>query len=154
MLQNLDDADCRILRALQVDSSRPVSQLAEQVGLSHAPCWRRLQRLRNEGFIKREVAILDRAKLGWELEFFVQVRLNAHGRSAINEFISSVVEHEQVIGAYIVLGSIDLMLHVIARSIQDYEKFFMEHLSKATGVHEANTMTLLTELKSDTAVPV
>lgn len=154
MSQILDEFDRKILRELQRDSSRPVTQIADAVGLSQAPCWRRLQRLRNDGFIEREVAVLDREKLGWELEMFIFVRLNAHGRATINEFTDSVLGHEQVIGAYIVLGNVDLMLHVVARNIRDYERFFMEHLSQASGVHEVNTMTLLSQLKRATEVPV
>ena len=154
MEQSLDELDCKILAELQRDSSRPVTQLAEAVGLSHAPAWRRIQRLRKDGFIDREVAILDREKLGWDLELFVLVKLNATARAAINEFASSILEHEQVIGCYLVLGNIDLVLHVIARNIRDYERFFLEHLSQATGVHEANTITLLSRLKDSTAVPI
>jgi Lrp/AsnC family transcriptional regulator len=152
--QGLDEFDCKILKEVQRDASRPVTQLAEAVGLSHAPCWRRLQRLRSDGYIDREVAILDREKLGWSLELFVLVKLNANARAAIKDFTSSILEHEQVIGCYLVLGNIDLILHVIARNIRDYERFFMEHLSQATGVHEANTMTLLSSLKDATEVPV
>lgn len=154
MAQELDEFDRRLLRELQEDSSRPVTQLAEAVGLSHAPAWRRLQRLRSEGYIEREVAMLDREKLGWDLELFVLVKLNATARATIKEFASTVLEHEQVIGCYLVLGNVDLILHVIARNIRDYERFFMEHLSQATGVHEANTITLLSRLKGGTAVPV
>lgn len=154
MEQSLDEFDCRILRELQKDASRPVTQLAETVGLSHAPAWRRIQRLRKDGFIDREVAILDRAKLGWDLELFVLVKLNATARAAINEFASQILEHDQVIGCYLVLGNIDLVLHVVARNIRDYERFFLEHLSQATGVHEANTITLLSRLKDSTAIPI
>jgi Lrp/AsnC family transcriptional regulator len=154
MEQKLDEFDCKILSELQKDSSRPVTQLAESVGLSHAPAWRRLQRLRAEGFIDREVAILDREKLGWDLELFVLVKLNATARADINAFAASILEHQQVIGCYLVLGNIDLVLHVIARNIRDYERFFLEHLSQATGVHEANTITLLSRLKDGTAIPI
>jgi Lrp/AsnC family transcriptional regulator len=154
MEQKLDEFDCKILSELQKDASRPVTQLAESVGLSHAPAWRRLQRLRAEGFIDREVAILDREKLGWDLELFVLVKLNATARADINAFAASILEHQQVIGCYLVLGNIDLVLHVIARNIRDYERFFLEHLSQATGVHEANTITLLSRLKDGTAIPI
>lgn len=154
MEQHLDEFDCHILRELQKDASRPVTEIAEAVGLSHAPAWRRIQRLRKDGYIEREVAILNREKLGWDLELFVQVKLNATARADINAFASSILEQEQVIGCYLVLGNVDLVLHVIARNIRDYERFFLEHLSQATGVHEANTITLLSRLKDDTAVPV
>ena len=67
----LDEADRRILRELQRDSSRTITELADAVGLSHAPCWRRVQRLRADGYIVRETATLDRSKLGYDVEFFI-----------------------------------------------------------------------------------
>lgn len=72
MQKIIDDADRRILRELQRDSSRTVTEIAEAVGLSHAPCWRRIQRLRSEGIILGEAAIVDRSKLGFDLEFCLE----------------------------------------------------------------------------------
>ena len=149
----LDDSDRRILRELQRNSSRTVTDIAEAVGLSHAPCWRRIQRLRSEGFIEREVAIVDRSKMGWDVEFFVYLKFSAHGRESINEFRRSIVEHERVIGAYIVLGNFDLMLHVVARSIRDYQEFYLAHLSGLSFVGDINSMTVMATLK-EAQVPV
>ena len=139
---------------MQRDSSRPVTQLAEAVGLSHAPCWRRLQRLREDGYIQREVAIVDRARLGWEMELFVHVRLNAHGRATVAEFTEAMKRHDQVIGCFVLLGNVDILLHIVMRDMADYERFFFEHLSKAPGVQEANSMPLMTEVKRTTMLPV
>src|SRR5580765_6716164 len=97
MQKILDDADRRILRELQRDSSRTVTQIAEAVGLSHAPCWRRIQRLRSEGIILREAAVLDRSKLGFDLEFFVYLKFSMQGRANVPEFRRRIIQHEQVI---------------------------------------------------------
>ena len=88
--------------------ARPLTQVAEAVGLSHAPCWRRIQRLRSEGYIEREVARLDRDKLGWEVELFVFLKMSPYGRSTIREFRQWIVTHEQVIGTYVLLGNFDI----------------------------------------------
>lgn len=149
----LDEIDRRILRELQKDNSRPVTQLAEVVGLSHAPCWRRIQRLRADGFITREVATVDRNKLGWDLEFMVFLKMSPDGRATVKEFRAAIVKHERVIGAYIILGSYDLMLHVVARNMGDYERFYLEHLSGSGKLSEINSMTILSRLK-ETDVPV
>jgi Lrp/AsnC family transcriptional regulator len=143
----LDEADLRILREVQRDSSRPVTQLAESVGLSHAPCWRRLQRLRSEGFIAREMAVLDPLRCGFGIELFVFVRMNAHGRGKLAEFREEITSHPQVIGVYVLLGSIDAMLHVVARDMRDYERFYMEHLAQSPALAEINSMTVLSHLK-------
>lgn len=149
----LDDADRRILRELQRDSSRPVTEVADAVGLSHAPCWRRIQRLRAAGYILREAAIVDRSKLGWELEFFVYLKFSLQGRANVPEFRRRIIEHERVIGAYIVLGNHDLMLHVVARNMQDYQDFYLEHLSGRPDLGDINSMTVMATLK-EAQVPV
>ena len=86
MQKMIDDPDRRILRELQRDSSRTVTEIAEAVGLSHAPCWRRIQRLRSEGIILGEAAIVDRSKLGFDLEFFIYLKFSMEGRANVPEF--------------------------------------------------------------------
>ena len=143
----LDEADRRILRELQRDSSRTVTEIAEAVGLSHAPCWRRIQRLRSDGYVLREAAILDREKLGWEIEFFIYLKFSMQGRANVREFRRNIIEQEEVIGAYIVLGNFDLMLHVAARNIRDYQRFYLEHLSGSPDLGDINSMTVMQTLK-------
>ncbi len=75
MQHKVDRVDWAILAAVQEDSSGSTAQLAERVGLSQAPCWRRLQKLKARGFIRREVALPDAEKLRWQLPLLVQVRL-------------------------------------------------------------------------------
>jgi Lrp/AsnC family transcriptional regulator len=149
----LDGADRRILRELQRDSARSVAQIAEIVGLSHAPCWRRIQRLRADGYIVREAAILDWQKIGWELELFVFVKASPHGRANIEEFRRTVMQHERVIGYYIMMGSIDAMLHVVAKNMRDYNEFYLEHLATLPHISEISSMTVMSKLK-DADIPV
>jgi len=143
----IDDADRRILRELQRDSSRTVSEIADAVGLSHAPCWRRIQRLRSAGYILREVALLDRAKLGWELDVYVFVKVSAHGRANSPEVLRWITAHEQVVGTYVLMGNVDMMLHVVARNIRDYREFFNEHLAASPYLSEINSMTVMATLR-------
>lgn len=153
MQKLLDDADRRILRELQHDSSRTVTQIAEAVGLSHAPCWRRIQRLRSEGIIQREIAVVDRAILGWDIEFFVYLKFSAQGRPTVKEFRNQIIQHERVIGAYIILGNHDLMLHVVAQNMRDYQEFYLQHLSGSPHLSDINSMTVMATLK-ESQVPV
>lgn len=148
----IDDTDRRIIRELQRDCSRTVTEIADAVGLSHAPCWRRIQRLRSAGYIVRESAVVDRSKLGWELEFFIYLKFSMQ-RSNVPEFRARIIRHERVIGAYIVLGNFDLMLHVVAQSMQDYQEFYLEHLSGRPELGEVNSMTVMATLKEG-LVPV
>jgi Lrp/AsnC family transcriptional regulator len=145
--------DRKLLAAVQEDASRSTSELADHVGLSQAPCWRRLQKLREQGFIKGEVAVLDRQKLGWTMQLLVQVQLSQHGRANVEDFTREMAKHERVLDCFIMLGSVDAVLRVVARDIADYERFFFDHLSQAPGVREANSMVVLTEAKSTMKIP-
>ncbi len=139
---------------MQEDSSRSTNEVAELVGLSQAPCWRRLQKLREQGYIRGEVALLDRRALGWTVQLLVQVQLTAHGRAHVEEFTSEMARHDRVLDCFIMLGSVDAVLRIIARDIADYERFFFDVLSQAPGVREANSMVVLTEAKSTTKLPI
>ena len=150
----LDLHDRRLLAAVQEDSSRSTNELAERVGLSQAPCWRRLQKLREQGYIRGEVALLDRQALGWTVQLLVQVQLTAHGRAHVEEFTKEMARHDRVLDCFIMLGSVDAVLRIVARDISDYERFFFDVLSQAPGVREANSMVILSEAKSTTKLPV
>jgi Lrp/AsnC family transcriptional regulator len=153
MERSLDDTDRRILRELQRDSSRPMTEIAEAAGLSHAPCWRRIQRLRAEGVIKGETVVLDAEKLGWETEIFVLLKISPEGRANIDEFRHSMMKHERVLSYSILLGNVDAMLHVVARNMRDYNRFYLEHLSSSPYISEINSMTVLSRLK-DASLPL
>jgi Lrp/AsnC family transcriptional regulator len=150
----LDSTDKGLLTAVQEDSSRSTNEVAELVGLSQAPCWRRLQKLREQGYIRGEVALLDRRALGWTVQLLVQVQLTAHGRAHVEEFTTEMARHDRVLDCFIMLGSVDAVLRIIARDIADYERFFFDVLSQAPGVREANSMVVLTEVKSTTKLPI
>ena len=154
MEHKLDRYDRAILAAVQDDASLSTVDLAERVGLSQAPCWRRMHKLRQEGYIRKEVTLLDRAKLGWKLQILVQIHLSAHGRAHVQAFTDAMVQHDRVLECLIMLGSVDAILRVVAVDMQDYERFFFDHLSQAPGVREANSMVILSEAKFTTNLPV
>lgn len=154
MPEPLDSYDRRILRALQEDASLSTAAVAEIVGLSASPCWRRIDRLEREGYIKRRVALLDRRKIGLRAQVFALVKLNAHGRANLDEFAASIHELPEVLECYVLMGTVDFMLRVVAADIEAYERFFFEKLSRLPGVQEINSTVALSEIKSTTALPV
>ncbi|SDA10643.1 Lrp/AsnC family transcriptional regulator [Sphingomonas sp. NFR15] len=154
MLDKLDSYERKILRVLQADASLSTAAVAEAVGLSASPCWRRIDRLERDGFIKRRVAILDRKKLGLNAQIFAQVKLNAHGRAHLDEFASAIRDFPEVLECHVLMGSMDFMLRVVAADIEAYERFFFEKLSTLPGVNEINSIVALSEIKSTTALPV
>ncbi len=154
MSEDLDVYERKILRVLQDDASLSTAAVAEMVGLSASPCWRRIDRLERDGFIKRRVAIVERRKVGLNAQIFAQVKLNAHGRANLDEFAAAIREFPEVLECHVMMGSVDFMLRVVAADIEAYERFFFEKLSRLPGVQEINSTVALSEIKSTTALPV
>ena len=150
----LDTYERRILALLQEDASLSTAAIAEKVGLSQSPCWRRIDRLERDGFIKRKVALVDRRKVGLSAHIFAQVRLNAHGRANLDEFAAAIRSFPEVLDAYVLMGKTDFMLRIVARDIDAYERFFFDKLSRLPGIQEINSTVALSEIKSTTELPI
>ncbi|MBT0671352.1 Lrp/AsnC family transcriptional regulator [Novosphingobium profundi] len=153
-MSDLDPYERKILRELQRNASQTTAEIAEKVGLSSSPCWRRIDRMEREGIIQRRVAIVDREKVGLNAHVFVQVKLNAHGRANLDEFASQIREFPEVLDCYVMMGSIDFMIRVVAEDIMAYERFFFGKLSQLPGVQEVNSIVALSQIKSTTELPI
>jgi Lrp/AsnC family transcriptional regulator len=150
----LDEYERRILAYVQEDCAMSTAELAERVGLSASPCWRRLDRLERDGVIVRKVALVDRRKVGLNAQVFAQVKLNAHGRAHLDEFSAAIKAFPEVLECYVLMGPVDFLLRIVARDIEAYERFFFDKLSALPGVQEINSTIALSEIKSTTALPV
>lgn len=150
----LDSYERKILTILQEDCTLSAAEIADRVGLSTTPCWRRIQRLREAGIIARQVAIVDRRKIGLNAQIFAQVKLNAHGRQHIDEFTAAIRAFPEVLEAYVLMGPVDFLLRIVAEDIEAYERFFFDKLSPLQGVQEINSIAALSEVKSTTALPL
>lgn len=150
----LDSFERKILRELQRDASQTTAEIAEKVGLTPSPCWRRIDRLEREGLIRKRVAVLDRRKVGLNAQVFAQVKLNAHGRANLDEFSAAIRGFPEVLEAYVLMGTMDFMLRIVAKDIEAYERFFFERLSKLSGVQEINSTFALSEIKATNELPI
>lgn len=153
-MTELDRYEKKILRELQRDANQTTAQIAERVGLSASPCWRRIDRLEREGYIRKRVAIVDRRKVGLNAHVFAQVKLNAHGRANLDEFGETIRGFPEVLDAYVLMGTMDFMLRIVAKDIDAYERFFFDQLSKLPGVQEINSTVALSEIKATTELPL
>ncbi|MDK2760771.1 MAG: Lrp/AsnC family transcriptional regulator [Sphingopyxis sp.] len=153
-MTDLDPFEIKILRELQRDANQTTAEVAERVGLSVSPCWRRIDRLEREGFIRKRVAIIDRRKVGLNAHVFAQVKLNAHGRANLDEFSEAIRGFPEVLDAYVLMGTTDFMLRIVARDIDAYERFFFDRLSNLPGVQEINSTVALSEIKATTELPL
>ncbi len=150
----LDRVDLDIIRLLQKDADLSAAAIGEKIGLSQSPCWRRIQRMRDEGFIKGQVMIFDRKKLGFKIMIFAQVKLTAHGRSKVPEFAETIRKFPEVQECHLVLGNVDFLLRIVARDIEEYEHFFFEKLSHLPEVQEVHSNIVLSEIKYTTELPI
>jgi Lrp/AsnC family transcriptional regulator len=150
----LDRTDVALLRALQDDATVPTGTLAEQVGLSQSPCWRRIRRLEQEGAIVRRTAVLDRARLGFDVEVFVRVRLSERGLKATELFEQQVLECPEILECHMLLGEIDYRLRIVVQSLAEYEVFLREKLSRLPGVRDIESSIVISTVKNTTALPL
>jgi Lrp/AsnC family transcriptional regulator len=150
----LDAFDRRILALVQDSAELSTAEIAERVGLSQSPCWRRIQRLKEEGVIRRQVTLLDRKKIGLNAQIFAQVKLDAHGRTNLTEFSEAIRDFPEVLECYVLMGAVDFLLRIVTADIEAYERFFFEKLSMVPGIQEVNSIVALSEIKSTTVLPV
>ena len=153
-MNDLDDADMRILRALQADSRRSTAELAELIGLSQPACWRRVQRLRDSGVIRGEAAILDREKLGFGATVFALVKLSSVGRANLADFSEAIRGLPEVVECHVVMGAYDFLLKIVTRDIHAYERFFFERLSALAEIQDVTSSVALSEIKTGPALPI
>jgi Lrp/AsnC family transcriptional regulator len=150
----LDHIDMKILTLMQQDSSLSTAEVAERVGISQSPCWRRIQRMHEDGFIKGQVALVDRLKLGYSMLIFAQVKVTRLSEAERAEFFRAVEEVPEIIECYTVFGEMDAMLKVLAPDVVWYQDFIFTVIMKLPGVTDVRSIVTLVETKRTTAVPL
>lgn len=150
----LDKVDRQILSILQSDGSLSASQVAERLGMTPPPCWRRIRRLKDEGILSKQVWLVDPAKIGLGVTIYAMVRLVTHDKTATTAFREKVQTYPEVQECYILLGSVDVLIKIVVVDIKAYEEFFYNHLSQLPGVREVTSSAVLTKVKDTTALPI
>ncbi|HEY2112827.1 MAG TPA: Lrp/AsnC family transcriptional regulator, partial [Dongiaceae bacterium] len=120
----LDKFDRRILVLLQQDAAIPVAELAEKVGLSASPCWRRVQKLEAEGYIRGRVVLLDAHKMNLGVTVFAAIRTNQHSVKWLEAFSKAVVGIPEIVEVYRMSGQIDYMLRIVVPDIAAYDRVY------------------------------
>ena len=153
-MNEVDDADRRILRAMQADSSRSTAEIAEIAGISQPACWRRIQRLRESKIILRETAVLDRERLGFGAQVFALVKLSTVGRANLAGFAEKIRALPEVTECHVLMGSADFLVKIVTKDIYAYERFFFERLSSIEGIQDVNSCVALSEIKTPGGLPI
>lgn len=154
MSLRLTPTDKAILELIQQDAGLSTAEIAEKVGLSQSPCWRRIRRLEEAGVIKRKVALLDHAALGMEVVAFVSVKLSEHGRRNLEDFESRVSGLPEVLECFTVTGDVDYILKIVAKDIRHFESFLRNRLMTMTMIRETHSAIAVTEIKDTTELPL
>ena len=150
----LDEFERLILRVLQKDGRASTQDLSDAVGLSPSPCWRRVKRLQDEGFITRYAAILDRKKLGLHALAHVQVSLVDHSEETIEVFRKFVEQSDQVLECSSITGDFDFILKIAATDPEALETFIMRKILRLGVVRTTTTNFILRQLKVSGALPI
>jgi DNA-binding Lrp family transcriptional regulator len=150
----LDRASRSILRELQQDTRRSQQVLAERVGLSATPVWRRIRELEVGGVIRRWVALLDREKLGLGTCVLANVSLERHVEGVVDGFERRVRACPEIIECYGITGEADYLIKVVVPDMKAYDRFLHEVVFRIDGVASIRTNVVLREVKYETALPV
>lgn len=147
----IDKFDLRILDVLQRNSRATLQEVSEQVGLSPTPCWNRVKKMEAAGVIQRYTIKIDQAALGYADTVIVQLTLNSHTDSMIEDFGKAIEGIPEVLEAFLVSGDYDYIVRIAVRDTRDYERLLRERLYKIPGIRHSKSSFVLRTLKlSDT----
>jgi len=153
-IAELDVVDRRILAVLQENARISNVDLAEQVGMSPSPCWRRVKTLEDSGVIAKHVSLVDPAAVGLPVSVFVQVTLERQIETALETFEQTVLARPEVMECYLMTGDSDYLLRVVVADLSAYERFLMDHLTRLNGVASIKSSFALKQVKYRTALPL
>jgi Lrp/AsnC family transcriptional regulator len=149
----MDATDGKILQLLQTDASLTVKQIAAQIPLSVTPCWKRIQRLEAQGFIRSRVALLDPVKVNANVTVFVAIRTDHHSREWIECFDKVVNDLPEVMEAYRMSGEVDYLLRVAIDSIAAYDRFYKTLIDRIE-LSNITSSFAMEQMKYTTALPI
>ena len=152
--QDWDKKDLRILKILQEQARISNSDLAQRVGLSPSPCWRRVRALEEAGVIQQYVALVSAKSVGLPINVFATVTLDKQIESALEAFETSVTKRPEVMECYLMTGEFDYLLRVVVPDLEAYEHFLLEHLTRIKGIASIKSSFSLKQVCYKTTLPL
>lgn len=153
-MPELDRVDRALLRLLQIDGRTPISRLAAEVSLSETPCWRRVKRLEQSGFINGYKARIDRSKVGFDIVVFVHLAVNVHSVDATRDFERRILSCPQVVMFHNVSGEHDFLLRVVVRNLDEYSRFIEHELRPITCIMDIRSAFSLRDIGGEIDLPI
>ena len=154
MPEALDSVDARILDLIQHDAALSVAEIAERVGLSSSPCWRRIKRLEDVGVIRGRVTLLDREQLGLSFEVYAEIKLSLPTKENLEAFERAVVRWPEVTQCATVTGGMDYVLRVVTRDMHAFDDFLRDRLLSLGLVSNVESRIVVRSVKNATTVPL
>ncbi|MEP3422270.1 MAG: Lrp/AsnC family transcriptional regulator [Erythrobacter sp.] len=149
----LDSKDWAILKALQADSSSSIQSVADAVGLSVNPCWRRIKRMEESGVIARRVALVDPAKAGAATCVFVTIRTRRHDAEWLAAFNGAIADIDEIMECHRMAGDIDYMLKLRVADIGGYDRIYQKLIRRVPDLADVTASFSMEEMKTTTALP-
>lgn len=154
LTEALDPVDARILELIQNDASLSVAEIAERVGLSPSPCWRRIKRLEDAGIILRRVTVLDPERLGLGFEVYAAVKLSLPNKDNLEAFEAAILKWPEVVQCATVTGREDYMIRIVTRDMHAYDAFLRDKLMALDLIAGIESRIVVRAVKNTTAVPL
>jgi DNA-binding Lrp family transcriptional regulator len=151
---DLDEIDYRILQFLQSDGRISNVELADRVGLSPAPCLRRVSVLEKSGVIRKYVALVNARAVDLAVTVFVQISLDLQVERRLEIFENAIMKRPEIVECYLMTGDSDFLLRVVVPDVEAYERFLQETLTRIEGVARIKSSFALKQLKYSTALPL
>jgi len=149
----MDRIDKRILTLLQQDATTPVAEIGKKVGLSTTPCWRRIQKLEEDGVITKRVAVLDPKSVNAMVTVFVSIKTNSHNAEWLKRFSEVTSQFPEVVELYRMSGDVDYLLRVVVPNIQAYDEFYQQLINKVD-ITDVSSSFAMEQMKYTTQLPL
>ena len=154
MPYSFDRTDRRILQVIQEDARISNTELADRIGLSPSPCWRRVRTLEDNGVIERYVTLVNAKAVGLPITVFATVALQKQVEPALESFEKAVMERPEVMECNLMTGEFDYLLRVVVPDLVAYERFLMDHLTRIKGIASIKSSFSLKQVSYKTALPL
>jgi Lrp/AsnC family transcriptional regulator len=149
----LDEMDIKILRILQENCTVSVSELGKRVGLSTTPCWRRIQKLEDDGVIRARVALLEPKAVNVGVTVFVAITTSQHSKDWLERFHAAVVDFPEVVEFYRMSGQVDYLLRVVVPDIGAYDNFYKRLIARIE-LSDVSSSFAMEQIKFTSALPL
>lgn len=148
----LDSIDINILNILQLDATMPIQALADEVGLTNNPCWRRVKRLEDEDIIQRRSAVINRKLIGLGTTAFVSIRIDSHNADWLDKFANCIENMPEIVECHRMAGDVDYLLKIIIRDLEHYDDVYQRLIASVPGLTDVSATFSMEELKAGAVI--